>query len=178
MFRLLTFLQIGLLMAAGTAHAWKPEIGEAPANPGNVEYTDGTKVSLEKLRGHPTVLYFGGDWCEPCRTRGYPAIKAAHQKYKAQGLQFVFFSMDDNALREHKAQEAATTGIPIAMPALDTCPPRSCPFGVKDLVDFGRIYKFPTAIILDSKGIVRSKLETGRGVESGIDAAISNVLNH
>jgi hypothetical protein len=101
---------------------------------------------------------------------------AAIAKYKSGGLQVVFVDMDDNKIRDRKIQESKDIGVPIAMAKLALCPPGKCPSGVRDQGSFGRIYGLPTAIILDSSGIVRSKLATGKGVAAGLDESIAKVF--
>ncbi|MBC7716573.1 MAG: hypothetical protein H7143_06550, partial [Pseudorhodobacter sp.] len=74
------------------------------------------------------------------------------------GLQTVFVSMDDNRFRQRKIDESATPELKIAMPLLSICAPGKCPSGIKNLGNFGRLYAFPTAVVIDQFGVVSVKL--------------------
>ena len=154
-------LLIGLLLGFTAASAFKPEMGEVPASLAqHLEYVDGTPLDLDALKGKPTVLYFGGDWCVPCQeTR--PFVIEVAKKY-GNAANVVFVSMDDNVKRETKKAEAvATAPMKIAMPRVALCPPGKCLDGLRDLGAFGRIYGYPTAIVLNKEGAVVWKVNRG-----------------
>lgn len=164
------------LLACASAFAFKPEMGEAPASlAGHLEYVDGTPLDLGALKGRPTVLYFGGDWCLPCQeTR--PFVVAAAKKY-GQDANFVFVSMDDNAKRGAKRAEAAASApLKIAMPRLALCAPGTCLDGLRDLGAFGRIYGYPTAIVLDKNGVVVWKVNRGMPIRYSLDETVKGLL--
>ena len=158
------------------ASAAEPRLGAKARALSRLEYVDGSALNLDALRGKPTVLYFGADWCEPCRNKGRPTVTAVAKKYQPKGLQVVFISLDDNNFRAAKVQEAKTISIPIAMAKLDICPPGSCIGGLREQGEFGRIHVFPTAYVLDSGGVIRAILKGGNGVQEGLEKAVTNVL--
>ena len=164
------------MLLASPAWAAKPEVGEAPATLERLEYIDGTPIDLSAFKGKPTVLYFGADWCVPCVERGRPTVQRVLNKYGSQGLQVLFISMDDNRFRPGKVDEAKNTGMKIAMSRLDLCPPGKCLDGLRDVGQFGRVYVYPTAIVLDKNGIVRAKMDRGQGVLGGLEPAVRSVL--
>jgi len=47
--------------------------------------TQGRQITLSKLKGQPVLINFWATWCGPCRVE-MPAIEAAYQKYKGDGL--------------------------------------------------------------------------------------------
>jgi len=163
-------------MAVATAHAWPPEIGEQPKPLNKLEYLDGSQIDLNDLKGHPVVLYFGADWCQPCVQRGRPTTEAVSKKYGPSGLKTIFVSMDDNKFRPQKKIEAQSLGMPIAMAKLDICPPGECPDGLRNLGEFGRIYRYPTAIVLDANGIIRHKMDSGQGVLHNLENSVRQVM--
>ena len=165
-----------LLISQPFAHAFKPEIGETPAPLEKLEYVDGSVFDVASLIGKPTVLYFGADWCVPCIERGRPAAVATANKYGPLGLQVIFVSMDDNRFRAAKVLESNSLGMRIAMARMDICPPGKCLNGIRDLGAFGRIYVYPTAIVLDANGVVRAKMDRGMGVAAGLDTAAKEVM--
>jgi thiol-disulfide isomerase/thioredoxin len=176
-----TSLVVGLIAAVvicslPAALAWKPEIGDVAAEVDTYEYViDGSKVSLAEFRGKPVVLYFGGDWCPPCR-RARPTVDQVARAYRDKGVEFIFFSSDDNRLRQAKIEEQKISGFRIAMPNHKTCPPGDCVGGTKDGGSFGRIYTFPAAFILDANGVVREKMDRGQGVINNLENAVKKIL--
>ncbi|MBK8070681.1 MAG: TlpA family protein disulfide reductase [Ramlibacter sp.] len=174
---ILNALLLTISMAfSSQAFAFPPEIGEVPGLLDKLEYVDGTPLDLATLRGKPVVLYFGADWCVPCVEKGRPTATKVARKYGPMGLEVIFVSMDDNKLRPLKAQEATALGIRIAMPKLDVCPVGKCTTGVRDVGSFGRIYTFPSAVVLDSQGVVRAKMDMGMGVLHGLEPAVQKVI--
>jgi thiol-disulfide isomerase/thioredoxin len=154
------------LIGTGSCLAWKPEIGDMPLAPDIYEYVDGSDILLASLRGKPTVLYFGGDWCIPCQeTRPY-VLKLV--KELPGKVNVVFFSSDDNRDRPAKRAESQAGDYRIAMPRYDAYPPGSRPKGLRDVGAFGRIYSFPTAIVLDAEGKVVQKYERGMTIRTQI----------
>jgi cytochrome c biogenesis protein CcmG, thiol:disulfide interchange protein DsbE len=51
-------------------------------------------LRLADLKGKPVVLNFWASWCDSCRVEA-PALQAAYQKYRAQGVMFVGLAFDD-----------------------------------------------------------------------------------
>lgn len=169
-------LALVLSMTCGTTLAWKPEVGEVPGSLGRVEYLDGRPVDLSVFRGAPVILYFGADWCGPCRSTGRPALLDVWKKYQARGLKAVYVNLDDNKYRDMKVREAEAMDMPIAMLNLAECPPGACLTKTRDMGAFGKAYTIPFAVVLDAEGIVRAKLQGGRGVLGGLDEAVASVL--
>ena len=161
---------------ASNVMAWAPEYGEVPQPITRYEYLDGTPIDLTALRGTPVVLYFGADWCGPCIRYGKPATLAAFEKYKGKGVKFVFVSMDDNKIRAQKVQESQQLGLPFAMAKAELCAPGKCPDGLREAGPFGRIYGYPTAIVLNAEGRVTDKFSGGHGVKDGLDGALQKLV--
>jgi thiol-disulfide isomerase/thioredoxin len=175
-YRTLALLLASVTMS-GAALAWDPEIGDMPKPITNYEYLDGKPIELAEFIGHPLVIYFGADWCEPCVTRGRPATLAMYEKYKSKGVKVLFVSLDDNKYRPNKIRESQSLGIPFAMVKLDICPAGKCASGTRgDIGRFGRIYSYPTAIVLNAEGKVTDRLDRGQGVASGLDSAVQKLL--
>lgn len=167
-----TFL---IIVASQAALAWKPEIGEIPSEISSYDYVDESLLSLEALRGSPVVLYFGADWCAPCQ-KARPVVAHVAKTYADLGLKVVFISSDDNYLRDAKRVEEVQLGFRIAMPKLSVCPIRSCPSGTASLGAFGRVYTYPSAVLIDRAGVVADKLERGEGVSRGLESAVKALL--
>lgn len=72
------------LAAAASLGAAKPMVGE-PAPPLQMTMIDGTKVTLEQLRGQVVVLNFWATWCGPCK-RELPLLDAYYETQRKHGL--------------------------------------------------------------------------------------------
>jgi cytochrome c biogenesis protein CcmG/thiol:disulfide interchange protein DsbE len=72
------------LIAAASLGAAKPMVGE-PAPPLQMTMIDGTKVTLEELRGQVVVLNFWATWCGPCK-RELPLLDAYYETQRQHGL--------------------------------------------------------------------------------------------
>lgn len=85
---LVGLLAYGFLAPAGESPRRAPDF-ELPLLSGN-----GT-LSSSDLRGDPVVLNFWATWCTPCRAE-MPALEAAWQKYRGEGLQIVGVLVQDS----------------------------------------------------------------------------------
>ncbi len=79
--------------------------------------TDGKKVSLADLKGHPVVVNFWATWCGPCKLE-MPWFQEFSAKYKPQGLVIVGLSQDENMSPAEVAHAAKRIGVsyPVLMP--------------------------------------------------------------
>jgi cytochrome c biogenesis protein CcmG/thiol:disulfide interchange protein DsbE len=81
------------LMLAGAAPK-KPVIGQ-PAPPFELTLVDGTKVSLDQLRGNVIVLNFWATWCVPCRSE-LPALDTYYNLRRDRGLRVFAVTTEDS----------------------------------------------------------------------------------
>ena len=91
--RLLTLVLVPLTLA-GAAPAKKPVIGE-PAPPFELTLVDGTKVTLDQLRGNVVVLNFWATWCVPCRSE-LPALDTYYKLRQDRGLRVYAITTEDS----------------------------------------------------------------------------------
>ncbi len=73
------------------------ELLESVGKPFALEFTDaiqGTKISIESLKGKVVVLDFWATWCGPC-VGEMPRMKTLYAKYKDQGVEFIGVSLDE-----------------------------------------------------------------------------------
>jgi thiol-disulfide isomerase/thioredoxin len=153
-----------LLFLGLRVFAWAPSTGEPPKPIKNYEYVTGEAINFQSLIGKPTVLYFGGDWCPPCRATRPSIVKLAGEY--GDKVNFIFIGSDDNSLRAAKLQEIQGSKYKIAMPTLAKFPAGTIQRGPSNLGDFGRIYWWPTVVVLDSHGVVTEKIERTVGVQN------------
>lgn len=93
MLRLLTLALMPLTLA-GAAPAHKPVVGQ-PAPPFQLTLVDGTKVSLDELRGNVVVLNFWATWCVPCRSE-LPALDTYYNLRRDVGLRVFAVTTEDS----------------------------------------------------------------------------------
>lgn len=90
-----------LLLAAAPAVAANPRVGDV-APPFTLTLIDGSKVSLDDLRGKVVVLNFWATWCGPCKTE-LPLLDAYYDINRKHGLRvFAITSQDSVPLAKLK----------------------------------------------------------------------------
>lgn len=57
--------------------------------------THDQSITLSRYQGRPVLINFWATWCTPCRTE-MPAIEAAYQKYKSDGLAVLAVDADES----------------------------------------------------------------------------------
>ncbi|NPA90490.1 MAG: redoxin domain-containing protein [Chloroflexi bacterium] len=75
---------------------------------------DGTSISLNDLQGHPVVLNFWATWCPPCKAE-MPALDAAYQKYKKDGLIMLAIDEQEDRERVQAFRKAMNLSLPMAL---------------------------------------------------------------
>jgi peroxiredoxin len=129
------------VVLSGGATGPAPEIGK-PAPNFTATTTEGKKITLSQLRGHPVWLTFGAPWCQPCRAEN-PDVEATYRKYQGQGLQLVAVFIQDSAADvEEYAQRTGLTYTKI----VDSS---------GAIANNYRIDGIPTHFFIDSSGILR-----------------------
>ncbi|WP_104735878.1 TlpA family protein disulfide reductase [Hanstruepera ponticola] len=81
----------------GQAIALKKELPKGAESPTFEDYEnyDGTKTSLEDLKGKYVYIDVWATWCGPCKAE-IPALKAIEEEYHDKNIQFVSMSIDDD----------------------------------------------------------------------------------
>lgn len=82
------------LALSSAAPAPKPVIGQA-APPFELTLIDGSKVSLDQLRGNVIVLNFWATWCVPCRAE-LPTLDRYYDMRKDNGLRVFAVTTEDS----------------------------------------------------------------------------------
>ena len=172
----LTAALFAVVFFASASSFGGPRIGELAKPLDYLEYVDGKPLDLGALRGRPVVIYFGGDWCEPCVRTARPGIRSAAKRFPE--AHFIVVAIDDNSIRPQKVREQAEFGVPVAMYKPEYCKPGDCRIDARQsqLGQFGRVYSIPMAYVLDSEGVVRHELVGGRGVADNIERALKPFL--
>ena len=129
------FLGVAALIAIG---ARGPLIGQ-PAPDFQLTLVDGSKVSLDQLKGDVVVLNFWATWCGPCKHE-LPLLDAYYNAQKNTGLKVFAVTTEDSLPLYQLKKLFAVMHIPAVRRIKG-------PYGVLEGV--------PTNYVIDRDGIVR-----------------------
>ncbi len=128
--------------------------------------TDGKKVSLGDLKGHPVVVNFWATWCGPCKLE-MPWFQEFATKYKPQGLVILGLSQDQGISPAEVAHAAKKIGVsyPVLMP------------DGKDRVanSYGGVDYLPETFYVDRSGKVVS-VNAGAPSKDQMEAEIQSIV--
>jgi len=123
----------------------------------------GEKIDLAHYRGKVVLLNFWATWCAPCRIE-LPHFNDWQAKYKAQGLQVLAVSMDDDpALARGVAQK-----LHLSFPVLMGDPK----LGGR----YGGVFGLPVTFLIDRNGFVRKRIEGEVRLDS-IESDVKQLLS-
>lgn len=123
--------------------------------------SNGSKLSLDSLRGKPVYLNFFATWCPPCNEEA-PDINALQKQYAPRGLRTVGVDELENA--QKAAQFVRKYGL--VYPAVVDDGALQTQYGVNGL---------PVHVFIDRSGVIR-KIVTGEMSKKQIAAAIKTIL--
>lgn len=138
-----------------------PIVGR-PAPAFNLQALDGTRVSLENLRGSPVVLNFWASWCIPCREEA-PLLTAVDATYRSGGLHVLGVVYQDSS---ENARDFMTRYAQSYPGLLD-------PDG-RTAIDYG-VFGIPETFFIDRTGVVRSR-QLGALTEADLTRQIEAIL--
>jgi thiol-disulfide isomerase/thioredoxin len=105
---------------------------------------EGRKVKLSDLKGKVVMIDFWATWCGPC-FKSMPTLVKLYEKYKDQGLEILYVSVDEEADRYKISSVAKEHKLNFPV-LLDD--------GAKTLYN---VKVFPTTIFIDREGNVRHR---------------------
>jgi cytochrome c biogenesis protein CcmG, thiol:disulfide interchange protein DsbE len=150
-------LMLGLVAAPAAAH--DPKIGE-PAPNFELTLVDGSKVTLDQLRGEVVVLNFWATWCGPCKTE-LPVLDTYYKLRKDHGLR-VFAITTEDSLPLYKLKTLFNV---MKIPAVKRI---HGPYAILSAV--------PTNYVIDRAGTIRYAKAAAFNLQS-LDALLVPLLN-
>lgn len=136
----------------------------AVGKPLDISFTavDGRKVSLADLKGKVVLIDFWATWCGPC-VGEVPAVKAAYDKYHADGFEIVGISLDDSKETLLRFVKEHQMPWPQYFDGKHWNNDISFRFGIDSV---------PTEWLVDRKGVLRST-----NIRFGLEDAVDRLLN-
>lgn len=172
MTRAVRFSLIGALPAAlpllfgiaGPAGAQEIQPGK-PAPEIDLPTLKGGRVKLSGLRGHPVVVSFWGTWCPPCKEE-FPALVAAHRKYREAGLEVIAVNQRDQEIRTADVEAFVKEYKVEFIVAMDQRGKSRRSY---------RLIGLPTTVFIDAGGIIR-QVNSGPIAPSQLVRGLATIL--
>lgn len=161
-----------LLVACGQENSTNPPLPPAMA-PGagkallalSLPDLAGTPQALSQWKGKILVVNYWATWCPPCKDE-MPGFSRIHQKFAANGIQFVGISID-SAEKVRKFQAATPVRYPLLLGSMED---------MRTAVDLGNAAQgLPFTVILDRQGEVYST-KLGKFPESALEERLTALL--
>ncbi len=137
-------------------------LGE-PAPDFNLESINGDMVRLDSYRGKVVLLDFWATWCGPCRVE-MPHVKAAYERYHAQGFEIIGISLDTNTAVVERYAKANGLQWPQILQARGVMTPLKQNYGVRSI---------PAAFLIGRDGELLSTRLRGERLLDEVRAAIA-----
>ncbi|HEX8638092.1 MAG TPA: redoxin domain-containing protein [Pyrinomonadaceae bacterium] len=125
----------------------KKSFKDEPAKDFELTSIDGRRVRLSELKGKVVMIDFWATWCGPC-TKSVPTLVKLYEKYKKEGFEILYVSVDDQADVYKIAPYAKERKLTFPVLLDETAKEQ---YNVK---------AFPTTIFIDRDGKVRFR-DTG-----------------
>jgi peroxiredoxin len=111
----------------------------------SVQTHNGKSFNNEQLSGRPYIIAFSATWCMPCQIY-LREFKALYDKYKAKGVEVVYFNLDDNTKKwtEH-IDKNKLTWINVS---------EKTKMASSEIAKMFHIYAVPTYILIDKFGVI------------------------
>ena len=156
-----------LVLAAGLAAAGCGVSSDklmTPAPDFEARMLTGGALRLSALRGKVVLLDFWATWCGPCEET-IPRLEALDGRYRAQGLEIVGVSVDDDAGEVPPFVRAHGMRYPVFVDE------------GKQVMGLYAVRAVPTTVLVDRKGRVRARwMGAGDDVDDEMERDIRRML--
>jgi cytochrome c biogenesis protein CcmG, thiol:disulfide interchange protein DsbE len=122
----------------------------------------GKAISLRAYRGKVVLLNFWATWCVPCRLE-LPRFAAWQRTYKAEGLQVIAISMDDDPAMVRTMARSFALDFPVVM--------GDAALGER----YGGVLGLPVTFLVARDGTIAARLE-GESHSSEMETMIKQLL--
>ena len=122
----------------------------------------GRQVHLADYRGKLVLLNFWATWCAPCR-KEMPLFSEWQRDYRAQGLQIIGISMDDDIASVKQLLAQRPVRYPIVM--------GDARLGER----FGGVLGLPLSFLIDAQGRIVARYQ-GEGDLADMEAKLKQLL--
>jgi len=154
-----------LELAAGDGKATPLVIGPARSALPTLEldFLDGEQLSTDDYRGKVLLVDFWASWCGPC-AESLPWLQAFHREMDEQGVELLTVNMKEPDDIARQFLWALNVDPPVAR--------------YSDAMDAAlRISSLPTLLVVDQRGLIRSRIEAyGPGIYEKIRALTARLL--
>ena len=132
-----------------------------------VSDVDGNTFNSQNLKGKNYLIVLSATWCLPCQKQ-LPLLKTLYQKYKAAGLQVVYFNNDSDVVRwKNHVEKNKLTWINVS---------ERLRFSESKIPKYFGVYSIPTCILVDDKGkITYNSDQDDTGLQK-LDNAIKQII--
>ena len=157
-----------LALAAGFAAAGcgaRSDTQVSPAPDFEARALTGKALKLSTLKGKVVLLDFWATWCGPCEET-IPRLERLDDRYRAQGLEIVGVSVDDDAGEVPPFVRAHGMRYPVVVDE------------GKQVMELYNVRAVPTTVLVDRRGRIRARwMGTGDDVVEEMEQDIRSMLD-
>lgn len=121
------------------------------------EYTSKLPKKLSDINSNYTVVVFGASWCPKC-TEELPEVSKLYSKWKAQGVEVVYVSLDDDKTQFQTFVKD--------FPFISVCDSKK--WGGKIVQDY-YVFATPTMFLLDNKQEILLRPNSAKQLDAWVD---------
>jgi cytochrome c biogenesis protein CcmG/thiol:disulfide interchange protein DsbE len=135
---------LGVLLVGACRGSKPPQVGRPAPAFSLPSLADGSKVSLDQLRGKVVLLNFFGTWCPTCRAE-LPFIEGAWEQVNHDDVAFLIVDIGEESPDQVTLfMKQVGSTVPVVLNQTG------------EVIDLYGVTALPTTFIVDRQGVVRS----------------------